>query len=150
VIEIGARSTTVVTNNHIAIIVSNSMFISEPVVNWKYNDPRVRFEIPVGVAYGSDVRLVERLLLEVAKENADVLKEPPPDVCFREFGEISLNFVLRIWNQNHVHRKLALYSALNFAIYDKFSGHGIEIPFPQRVLHIRSGALESNGVSHSA
>ncbi len=149
VIEIGARSTTVVTNNQIAIIVPNSMFISEPVINWKYTDPRVRFEIPVGVAYGSDVRLVERLLLEVAKENADVLENPPPDVCFREFGESSLNFVLRVWNQNHVHRKLVLYSALNFAIYDKFKEHGVEIPFPQRDLHIRSGALQTNGVPPS-
>jgi small-conductance mechanosensitive channel len=142
VINIGARSTTVITNNRIAIIVPNSMFISEPVVNWKYTDPRVRFEIPVGVAYGSDVRLVERLLLEVAKENADVLRDPPPDVCFREFGESSLNFVLRVWNQSHVHRKLVLYSALNFAIYDKFREHGVVIPFPQRDLHVRSGALE--------
>ena len=150
VTEIGARSTTVVTNNQIAIIVPNSMFVSEPVVNWKYNDPRVRFEIPVGVAYGSDVRLVERLLLEVAKENADVLKDPPPDVCFSEFGDNSLNFVLRVWNQSHVHRKLVLYSALNFAIYDKFKGHGVEIPFPQRVLHIRGGSLETNGVTPSA
>jgi small-conductance mechanosensitive channel len=147
VTEIGARSTTVVTNNQIAIIVPNSMFISEPVVNWKYTDPRVRFEIPIGVAYGSDVRLVQRLLLEVAKENADVLQAPPPDVCFREFGESSLNFVLRVWNQNHVHRKLVLYSELNFAIHDKFKAHGVEIPFPHRVLHVRSGALETNDVS---
>jgi len=150
VIEIGARSTTVVTNNRIAIIVPNSMFISEPVINWKYTDPRVRFEIPVGVAYGSDVRLVERLLLEVAKENEDVLKDPPPDVCFREFGESSLNFVLRVWNQSHVHRKLVLYSALNFAIHDKFKEHGVEIPFPQRDLHIRSGALVTKNISPSA
>ena len=150
VIEIGARSTTVVTNNQIAIIVPNSMFISEPVVNWKYNDPRVRFEIPVGVSYGSDVRLVERLLLEVARENADVLKEPPPDVCFREFGESSLKFVLRVWNHNHVHRKLVLYSALNFAIHDKFKVHGVEIPFPQRDLHIRGGALLTKNVPPSA
>jgi small-conductance mechanosensitive channel len=150
VMEIGARSTTVVTNNQIAIIVPNSMFISEPVVNWQYTDPKVRFEIPVGVAYGSDVRLVEKLLLEVAKENADVLGNPAPDVCFREFGESSLNFVLRVWNQTHVHRKLVLYSSLNFAIYDKFGKHGIEIPFPQRDLRIRSGALETRGVLQSS
>jgi small-conductance mechanosensitive channel len=142
VIEIGARSTTVVTNNRIAIIVPNSMFISEPVINWKYTDPLVRFEIPVSVAYGSDVRLVERLLLEVAKDNPDVLGDPKPDVCFREFGESSLNFILRVWNQNQVHQKFVLYSALNFAIYDKFNEHGIKIPFPQRDLHIRNGSLE--------
>lgn len=145
VVEIGARSTTVVTNNNIAIIVPNSKFISEPVVNWKYNDNKVRFEIPVGVAYGSDVRLVEKVLLEVARENPDVLKEPPADVCFKEFGDSSLNFVLRVWNQNQVHRKLSLYSALNFAIYDKLNQHGIEIPFPQRDLHVRSGMLEIKG-----
>lgn len=138
VVEIGARSTTVVTNNNIAIIVPNSNFIAEPVVNWKYTNTKVRFEIPVGVAYGSDVRLVEKLLLEVAQENPDVLSNPPPDVCFREFGDSSLNFILRVWNQNQVHRKLVLFSALNFAIHDKFKQHGIKIPFPQRDLHIRS------------
>lgn len=142
VIEIGARSTTVVTNNNIAIIVPNSNFITEPVVNWKYTDAKVRFEIPVGVSYGSDVRLVEKLLLEVASENPDVLENPAPDVCFREFGNSSLNFILRVWNKNQVHRKLVLFSSLNFAIFDKFQRHGIEIPFPQRDLHIRSGELK--------
>lgn len=138
VIEIGARSTTVVTPNNIAIIVPNSNFITEPVINWKYSsDSKVRFEIPVGVAYGTDVQLVQRLLLEVAAEHPDVLSEPKPDVCFREFGDSSLNFLLRVWNRAHVHHKLTLYSDLNFAIHDKFKQHGVEIPFPQRVLHIR-------------
>lgn len=149
VVEIGARSTTVVTNNNIAIIVPNSNFITEPVINWKYTGSKVRFEIPVGVAYGSDVRLVEKLLLEVARENSDVLVDPPPDVCFRAFGESSLNFSLRVWNQNQVHRKLVLFSALNFAIHDKFKQHGIEIPFPQRELHIRSSVLETKGPSEA-
>lgn len=141
VVEIGARSTTVVTPNNIAIIVPNSNFITEPVINWKYsNDSKVRFEIPIGVAYSSDVQLVKRLLLEVAKEHPDVLKDPAPDVCFREFGDSSMNFLLRVWNRAHVHNKLTLFSALNFAIHDKFQQHGIEIPFPQRVVHLRRGA----------
>jgi small-conductance mechanosensitive channel len=135
VVEIGARSTTVVTPNSIAIIVPNSNFITEPVINWKYADSKVRFEIPIGVAYDADVQLVKRLLLEVAAENPDVLKDPAPDVCFREFGDSSLNFLLRVWNRAHVHRKLNLYSDLNFAIHDKFKQHGVEIPFPQRVIH---------------
>jgi len=150
VTEIGARSTTVVTNNNIAIIVPNSNFISEPVVNWKYTDSKVRFEIPVGVSYGSDVRLVEKLLLEVARENPNVLNEPKPDVCFREFGDSSLNFVLRVWNQKQVHSKMVLYSSLNFAIFDKFKQHGVEIPFPQRDLHIRSGELKIKRAQSSA
>ncbi len=143
VIEIGARSTTVLTNNNIAIIVPNLKFISEPVINWKHTDSKVRFEIPVGVAYGSDVRLVEKLLLEVARENADVLKDPSPDVCFTEFGDSSLNFVLRVWNRSQLNRKKVLFSALNFAIHDKFKQHRIEIPFPQRELRIRGGGPEA-------
>ncbi len=143
VIAIGARSTTVVTNDNIAIIVPNSRFITESVVNWKYTDPTVRFRVPVGVAYGTDVRLVEKLLLEVANENPDVLDDPPPGVRFLSFGDSALKFELQAWSTSLVNNKWRLISALNFAIYDKFNEHGIEIPFPQRVLYIRSAAFES-------
>jgi small-conductance mechanosensitive channel len=142
VVEIGARSTKVLTNDNIMIIVPNSKFITENVVNWKYNDASVRFRIPVGVAYGTDVRKVERILLEVAKAEKDVLDDPPPMVRFLEFGDSSLNLELRAWTTTAVNRKGRLVSALNFAIYDQFRENGIEIPFPQRDLHIRSGVLE--------
>jgi small-conductance mechanosensitive channel len=141
VIEIGARSTVVVTNDNIAIIVPNGKFITENVVNWKYNDGTVRFRIPVGVAYGSDVRLVERLLLEVASAEREVLANPPPAVRFLAFGENALEFELRAWSSTAVNRKGRLTSALNFAIHERFGEHGIEIPFPQRDLHVRSGVL---------
>jgi small-conductance mechanosensitive channel len=141
VIEIGARSTVVVTNDNIAIIVPNGKFITENVVNWKYNDGTVRFRIPVGVAYGSDVRLVERLLLAAAESEPEVLDEPPPAVRFVAFGESALEFELRAWSTSAVSRKGRLTSALNFAIHDSFREHGIEIPFPQRDLHLRSGVL---------
>lgn len=95
VVTIGARSTTVVTNDNIAIIVPNSKFISENVINWSYNDRQVRFKIPVSVAYDSDIRLVEKLLLEVASENPDVLETPAPGVRFLEFGDSGLKFELR-------------------------------------------------------
>jgi small-conductance mechanosensitive channel len=139
VTEIGARSTTVLTNDNISIIVPNSKFISDNVTNWSYADPRVRFHVPVGVAYNSDVRLVERLLLEVGRENTEVLPDPPPKIWFRGYDDSSLSFELLVWNRSLVHRKGQLISDLNFAIYDKFKEHGIEIPFPQRDLHIRSG-----------
>jgi small-conductance mechanosensitive channel len=142
VIEIGARSTTVLTNDNITIIVPNSKFITENVVNWKHRDSKIRFKIPIGVAYGSDARLVEKILLKVAEENRDIMDVPPPVVRFLEFGESSLLFELRAWSSTLLHRKGVLISALNFAIYAKFKEHGIEIPFPQRDLHIRSGALE--------
>jgi small-conductance mechanosensitive channel len=146
VVEIGARSTKVLTNDNITIIVPNSKFITENVVNWKYNDPKVRFRIPVSVAYGSDVRLVEKVLLEVAKNEKDVHDDPAPVVRFLEFGDSSLNLELRAWSTSLVNRKGKLISALNFAIYDKFREHGIEIPFPQRDLHIRSGVVEVKNV----
>jgi small-conductance mechanosensitive channel len=138
VIEIGARSTTVLTNDNIAIIVPNSSFITENVVNWKYNDTKVRFKIKVGVAYGSDVRRVEKLLLDVAAKNPDVLTDPAPAVRLMAFGDSSLEFELRVWSTTLVHRKGALFSALNFAIYETFKEHQIAIPFPQRDLHLRS------------
>ncbi len=137
VIQIGARSTVVLSNDNIAIIVPNSKFITENVVNWKYNDDRVRFRIPVGVAYGSDLRKVEQLLLEVAKADPDVLDQPAPVVRFIEFGDSSLKLELRAWSSSLVHRKGRLISSLNFAIYDKFSEHAIQIPFPQYDLHLK-------------
>lgn len=142
VVEIGARSTVVLTNDNINIIVPNSKFITENVVNWKYNDGKVRFKIPVGVAYGSDVRKVEKILLEIAAAEPEVLEEPAPVVRFLEFGDSSLNLELRAWSSSSVTRRGKLISALNFAIYEKFREHEIEIPFPQRDLHIRSGVLD--------
>lgn len=143
VIEIRARSTTVLTNDGIAILVPNASFISENVINWSYTDDRVRFKIPVGVSYGSDPREVERLLLEVAVENNEVLKAPePPIVRFMAFGASSLDFELRVWSSSAIHRRARLISNLNFAIFEKFKQHGIEIPFPQRDIHVRSGKLD--------
>lgn len=142
VIEIGARATTVLTNDNIAILVPNSKFITENVVNWQYNDNNVRFRIPVSVAYGSDAAKVEKLLLAVAQENVDVLEDPPPAVRLLEFGDNGLAFELRAWSSSLVHRKGRLTSALNRAIYERFNEAGIEFPFPQRDLHVRGGVLE--------
>ena len=138
VISIGARATTVVTNDNISVIVPNSSFISQDVVNWSYTDRKVRFKIGLSVAYGSDPRLVERLLLEVARENPDVLGEPEPGVRFLHFGDNGLQFELRAWSTSLLHKKGKLISNLNFGIHDKFLAHGIEFPFPQRDIHIRT------------
>jgi small-conductance mechanosensitive channel len=142
VAEIGARATTVLTNDNIAIIVPNSKFITENVVNWKWNDDRVRFRIPVSVAYGTDARRVEALLLEVARAEPDVLDEPAPAVRFTAFGDSGLGFELRAWSSSLVHRRGKLVSALNHAIYRRFTDEGIEFPFPARDLRIRGGTLE--------
>lgn len=139
--KIGTRSTTVLTNDNIAIIIPNSRLISENVVNWSYNDENVRFAIPVSVSYRSDVRKVEQLLLKVASENPDVLENPTPRVRFVQFGDSGLTFTLLAWTRTLTHRKGQLISDLNFSIFDIFKKNGIEIPFPQRDIHIRSGDI---------
>jgi small-conductance mechanosensitive channel len=141
-VRIGGRSTEVETNDNITIIVPNSKFITENIINWSHNDRKVRFRIPVSVAYGSDVRLVERLLIEVAVENPDVLDKPTPGVRLMEFGDNGLLFELRAWSTTLIHRKGLLVSNLYFAILEKFTANGIEIPYPQRDVRIREGRLE--------
>jgi len=143
VIDIGGRATTILTNDNIGIIVPNSKLISENVINWSHGSEKVRFRIPVSVAYGSDTRLVESLLLEVASESADVLKDPEPNTRLLQFGDNGLFFELRAWTETLTHRKGFLTSSLNLAIYNKFKEHGIEIPFPQRVVYVKEGLVKS-------
>ncbi len=138
VVRIAARGTTVRTNDNIDIIIPNSSFTSFNVINWSHGDHKVRFRLPVPVAYGSDVRLVERILLEVADENENVLQEPSPRVIFKAFGDSALEFELRIWTSRMLHRRGVLFGQLNFAIYEKFREHQIRIPFPQRDLHLKT------------
>ena len=138
VVRIAARATTVRTNDNIDFIIPNSSFTSFNVINWSHGDQRVRFRVPVSVAYGTDARLVERLLLEVAGENENVLKKPSPRVVFWAFGDSALEFQLRVWTTRMLHRRGFFFGQLNLAIYEKFQQHGIRIPFPQRDLHLKT------------
>ena len=137
VVRIAARGTTVKTNDNIDIIVPNSSFTSFNVINWSHGDHKVRFRVPVPVAYSSDIRLVEKLLLEVADENENILKNPVPRVIFQAFGDHSIKFELRIWTSKMLHRRGVLFGQINFSIYEKFQKHRIQIPFPQRDLHLK-------------
>jgi small-conductance mechanosensitive channel len=136
VVRIAARATTLLTNDNIAVIVPNSEMISSAVINWSYPTQKVRFNIPVGVSYDSDPQLVKNLLLEVAKNHPSVLKTPEADVLFDSFGDNALNFILRVWTIEYVGKPGVLKSELNFAISQTFKDQGIEIPFPQREVHI--------------
>lgn len=140
--KISLRSTTVVTNDNITMIVPNGDFISQTVTNWSHGDPKVRIRIPVGVAYGTDIDLLQRVLLEVATENPKTLDDPEPSVLFSDFGDNSLNFELAVWTATMSTRPRRFISSLNFAIEKKLRENNIEIPFPQRDLHVRSGAIE--------
>jgi small-conductance mechanosensitive channel len=140
--QIRARSTVILTNDNIAMIVPNSKFIDSPVTNWTYSDPRVRFRVPIGVAYGSDVNKVREALIAAGRSNSHVLEDPAPSVFLNKFGESSIDFELVVWSSEMSHRPSRFKSDLNFAIEEKLREAGIAIPFPQRDLHIRSGILK--------
>jgi len=138
VTRISLRSTNVVTNDNITIIVPNSDFIANRVTNWSHGDPKVRFRLPVGVAYGSDPEKLRTVLTTLAAEHPAVLADPPPQLLFVGFGESSLDFELAVWTRDMAHRPHKLRSDLYFAIERALRAAGIEIPFPQRDLHIRT------------
>jgi small-conductance mechanosensitive channel len=139
--QIRARSTVILTNDNITMIVPNTKFIDSPVTNWTYGDPRVRFRIPIGVAYGSDLEKVRNALVEVARENSHVLPQPEPTVFLETFGESSINLELVVWSKEMSYRPRRFRSDLNFAIAEKLRETGIEIPGPQRDLHFRDGVV---------
>lgn len=145
VIHISPRATTVVTNDNIAMIVPNSEFIASTVTNWSYTDRKVRFNIPVRASYRSDPERVRALLMEVAEAHPGVLGEPAPDVLLDGFGDSALHFILRVWSQRYTSRPGMLRSELNYAIIKRFGEEGIEIPFPQRDIHIRNGSEGAEG-----
>jgi len=145
--QIRARSTVILTNDNIAMIVPNTKFIDSPVTNWTYGDPRVRFRVPIGVAYGSDVNKVRDALLAAGRENPNTLKDPAPSVFLEKFGENSIEFELVVWSSEMSSRPRRYRSDLNFAIEHKLREAGIEIPNPQRDLHFRSGVLKVENIS---
>jgi len=137
--QIRARSTVILTNDNITMIVPNTKFIDSPVTNWTYGDPRVRFRVPVGVAYGSDLEKARDALLEVARENPQVLDEPSPTVFLETFGGSSINLELVVWSKEMSYRPRRFRSDLNFAIARKLREAGVEIPSPQRDISFREG-----------
>ncbi len=135
VVEIGIRSTRIKTRDDVLITIPNSILANSKIVNESAPVPSFRIRIPVGVAYGSDPDLVERVLLEVAASNANVVPEPPPRVRMRAFADSAINFELLLWVQDPSVKGFATHNLLK-AIYHAFAAHRITIPFPQRDLHI--------------
>ena len=135
--RVGIRATTLRKFDQTQAIVPNGDLISSVVNNWTLDDRRVRVDFVVGVAYGSDTRLVERLIQEAVTEHELVLEDPEPRIFFMEFGDSSLNFRVLAYVADISERFVAL-SDLHFTIDESFRSHDIEIPFPQRDLHVRS------------
>ncbi|NEQ77776.1 MAG: mechanosensitive ion channel [Okeania sp. SIO2C9] len=139
--RIGLRSTYITTLDHISLIVPNSRFLENEVLNWSHNNPISRVKVPIGVAYGSEIRLVRKAILEVAKSHPEVLLHPSPQLWFQEFGDSSLNFDLLVWTREP-QKKNKLKSELNYRIEVSLRKYGVEIPFPQRDLHLKSPEIE--------
>ncbi|MGB0850153.1 MAG: mechanosensitive ion channel family protein [Bacteroidia bacterium] len=133
--EIGLRTSNVETRDGIAMIIPNHKLVSENLINWSSSDNVNRFKISIGVAYGSDVELVKKILIENAWKHSKVITNPSPEVFFKDFGESSLDFELAFWS-NHIFPIEMVKSELRFMISQAFAENGITIPFPQRDLHI--------------
>ncbi len=139
VMSVNIRNTEVQTFDNAKIFVPNSALIANQVTNWTHrNDVRIRRDVAVGVAYGSNVALVKKILLEVAEEHPAVLSTPEPWVIFNDFGANSLDFVLRFWVR-HLDLALSTSSEIREAIELSFREHKVEIPFPQMDVHMRPG-----------
>jgi small-conductance mechanosensitive channel len=139
--RIGARSTEIRTLDQVTIIVPNSRFLEKEVINWSHGDPVSRLRISVGVAYGSDVEKVQAALLEAAKSHPEVLVRPQPQVWFQEFGESALNFDLLVW-LGEPKNQFRVKSDLYYRIEESLRRYGLEVPFPQRDLNVRSPQLD--------
>jgi potassium-dependent mechanosensitive channel len=139
--RVGPRQTEIRTLDNISILVPNSRFLETEVVNWTHGDPVSRLHVPVGVAYGSDSARVRAALLEAARSHPDVLSDPRPRVEFRSFGDSALQFELHVWTLDP-RIQFRLISDLNYRIEANLRRHKIQIPFPQRDLHLRSPQLE--------
>jgi small-conductance mechanosensitive channel len=141
VVKIAARSTWIRTNDNTVKIVPNNEFINNAVTNWTANDPNVRVHVPVGVGYASDPEQVRKILLAAADQHPDVLKEPKPNVIFTDYGDNSINFELLVWTASRAHTPVFLKSDLYFTLFKRFGEQGIELPFPQRDVHLRSSDI---------
>jgi potassium efflux system protein len=131
------RATTITDWDRKEIIVPNKSFITEQVINWTLSDPITRIVVPVGISYGSDVQLAQRVMEETLDSMPLVLDEPPPKVYFVGFGDSSLNFNLYVYSRQ-LSDRLPLMHAVHEEILGALRSNGIEIPFPQRDLHLRS------------
>jgi small-conductance mechanosensitive channel len=137
--EIGMRATTLSTFEGADVVVPNGVLLNEKLINWTLSDMDRRIDVNVGVAYGTDPRKVLALLMEVTKSTEGIATEPAPTVLFVGFGASSLDFSIRAWT-NNFGDWVSIRSNLTVRVHDALVGAGIQIPFPQQDLHVRSVA----------
>lgn len=139
--RVGGRSTEIRTLDNVTILIPNSRLLESDVVNWTRKDPLSRVHVPVGVAYGSDLRRARLVLLDSARSHPGVLSEPTPRVELRRFGDSAIELELLVWTRDP-RAQARLKSELNYQIARNFNRFKVEIPFPQQDLHLRSPQIE--------
>jgi small-conductance mechanosensitive channel len=142
--HLGARYVSVITRDGIEHLIPNEILITERVENWSYSDNLVRLKIPVGISYKADVRLAMQLCVEAAAITPRILSNPEPRCLLKGFGDSSVDLELRLWIDDPSNGRGNVLSEVLLGIWDRFHEHGVEIPFPQRDLHIRSGLEQIN------
>lgn len=136
--RLGARYVSILTRDGKEHLIPNENLITQQVENWSYSDTKIRVHIPVGVSYNSDIHLVKKLLLESITKNPRILKSPQPVCLLKDYGDNSVNFEIRAWINDPANGIGNIRSMVYFDIWDVFKQHGIEFPFPQRDVHIKS------------
>jgi len=151
--EVNLRSTVVTTGENVSLLIPNSKLLGDTLINWTHGSSTVRASVPFGVSYNQQPEEVIEAALQVARENAEVLPEPPPEVWFKAMGDSSLDFELLVWVDMKVSLRQRVTSQIYVALLRAFREREIEIPYPQRDLHLRGGvpweelveALKGNG-----
>ncbi|SHI36907.1 Mechanosensitive ion channel [Tangfeifania diversioriginum] len=137
VIHIGLRTSKLKTRDDVILVVPNSKFVNDTIINWSQMDYNTRFSVEVGVAYGSDTRLVSDILFDCAIKNKNISANPNPFVRFNDFGDSSLDFQVFFWVKEPFLVENTK-SEIRFAIDNGFRKNGVQIPFPQRDVHIKT------------
>jgi small-conductance mechanosensitive channel len=140
--DIGMRATTLTTFEGADVVVPNGTLLSEKLINWTLSDMNRRIDVEVGVAYGSDPRRVITLLTEVASGTPGVAAEPAPAIVFKGFGANSLDFGIRAWT-NDFGDWVSIRTEMTARVYEALQREGLEIPFPQQDLHLRTVSREA-------
>lgn len=136
--KIGVRAVSITTRDQREYLIPNENLMINQVENWSYSSKNVRMQVPVGVSYEADMNLAEKLMLEAAKSCERVLSAPPPTVWMSEYGDNSVNFMIHCWIRDPEDGVGNVRSAVLKKLWWLFKEHGVEIPFPQRDIHIRS------------
>jgi small-conductance mechanosensitive channel len=134
--SLGARYASVVTRDGTEYLIPNEDLITQQVVNWSYSHDAVRLKIPIGISYKADPRTAIDLCFEAAREEKRILQTPPPNVLVKGFGDSSVDIEMRIWIRDPKNGVSNIKSAVLLRVWDKFHENGVEIPFPQRDVHL--------------